>query len=235
MRQLRSVAASYDTQAFIPAPRAPEPAPAAAEAEAQAQADDAGTGAAEEEAEENAEENADAEAAARVGDSDRPSSAPRRLRDRLLLAAGVACLAAVGTLVVPRWPGGADPAPAGARPSASASFAGWESAPVSGAGGAVCGYGAERLLCAWDGVVLALDPDDGTRLWRRSVAGRSRSGPPAVAGGLVQPALDEGAALTAFDPVTGGPAWRREGPEYRGLRPVGGMLLVTGADGGVTG
>ncbi|CAL9495598.1 Outer membrane protein assembly factor BamB [Streptomyces sp. enrichment culture] len=206
MRQLRSVAASYDTQAFIPAQRAPEPAPAA-----------------------------EADASTHVKESAGAVPDRRGPRKRLLLVAGAVCLAVVGTLVPLRLLGGTDAAPSGGRASASASFAGWESAAASGAGGSVCGYGAGRLLCARDGAVLALDPDDGTRLWRRSVAGRSRSGPPAVAGGLVQPALNEGAALTAFDPVTGEPAWRRKVPAYQGLRPVGGMLLLTGTDGKVTG
>jgi outer membrane protein assembly factor BamB len=211
MRQLRSVAASYDTQAFIPAPRAPV---AASEGDAVASEGDGPT---------------------HVKVLVRRSA--RRLRNRLLLAAGVLCLAAAGTLVPVHLLGGTETESAGAAAGAGAAapFAGWATAVATGAGSPVCAYGAGRLLCARDGAVLALDPDDGTRVWRRTVAGGSRSGPPVVAGGLVQPALNEGAALTAFDPGTGEPAWHRDVPAYQGLRPAGRVLLLTGADGEVTG
>ncbi|WP_320784573.1 serine/threonine-protein kinase [Streptomyces sp. CRN 30] len=216
MRRLRSVAASYDTQAFIPAQRTG----AGPSAGVPAPVPDHGT--------------------AGPSEPSEPSGAlPRRLsglrRRSVLLAAGV-CLAVAGTLVPVLLLGGADGsdrAPSGDARSAPAAFTGW--AAAGAAGSAECSYGAGRLLCARPGTVFALDADDGSRLWERSVADASRSGPPVVSGGLVQPALNEGDTLEGLDPATGEPSWRRELAGYRGLRAVGGTLLVTGADGEVTG
>ncbi|GGT12817.1 serine/threonine-protein kinase [Streptomyces griseoviridis] len=202
MRRLRSVSASYDTQAFVPAQReAGEPDGTGAGAEREGAPGAAGGGA-------------------------------RRVRRRAAVVAGALCLVAVGVFGVVRAVGGEEP---GAPRAASVSFAGWATAPASGAGSTACSFGAGRLLCGRGGEVFALDPDTGGRLWRLPVAAGSRSGPPVLAGGLVQPALNEGEALTAYDPASGEPAWRRTVPEHHALHRAGGTLLLTGTDGEVTG
>ncbi|MER7490586.1 serine/threonine-protein kinase [Streptomyces sp. NPDC126497] len=200
MRELRSVAADYDTQVFIPAQRTREP------------------------------------------ETPRPSAetpgrrTPRRPGRRSVLGAGALCLAVVGTLVSVHLYGGSDLPPGDAVPQAAAErFAPWRTRPVAEPGTTHCSYGAARLLCARTGLVFALDPSDGGLVWRHAVARTTRSGPPVLSGGLVQPAPGTSRGLEALDPGSGRPSWTRDEPEYRGLRQVGGMLLLTGADGKVTG
>jgi outer membrane protein assembly factor BamB len=98
-----------------------------------------------------------------------------------------------------------------------------------------CSYAARRLLCARPGLVFALDPADGSTLWRHPVAETVRDEPPVVSGGLVQPEVGLLGPLEALDPATGKPAWQEDMPAYDGLRTVGDMLLLTRADGMVTG
>ncbi|MBK6018980.1 serine/threonine-protein kinase [Streptomyces sp. MBT53] len=207
MRELRSVSASYDTQAYIPAQRAgvtPVSEPPAAEPE---QPEQAGR---------------------RRG---------RRLRKRVALGAGALGLAAIGTLAALQLSDDSDPAPKSATPhtTPSATFGGWRTAPVSKKSTPQCSYGDGKLLCAQPGVVFALDPSDGSLLWRHAVATTQRSGPPVLSGGLVQPSLDTGRQLEALDPATGKARWQKTVPAYTGLADAGGMLLLTHADGTVTG
>lgn len=200
MRELRSVAAAYDTQVFVPAQRTREPR------------------------EESAPEpSADAPA--------------RRLGRRTLLVAGVLCLAVLGGLTALQVSGGTEPARrTTAAQSTPGGFGVWEAEPVPEGGGMPqCSYGTRRLLCALPGSVFALDPADGRTLWRHGVEGTTRSEPPVVSGGLVQPSLDRIGDLEALDPATGEPVWRQDAPRYDGVRAVGGMLLLTRADGTVTG
>jgi outer membrane protein assembly factor BamB len=98
-----------------------------------------------------------------------------------------------------------------------------------------CSYGAGKLLCGRPGLVFALDPADGRTLWRREVAEATRSEPPVLAGGLVQPSVGLIGDLEAFDPATGEVRWHKGMPDYNGLRCAGDMLLLTAADGRVTG
>ncbi|MEU6592757.1 serine/threonine-protein kinase [Streptomyces sp. NPDC046881] len=219
MRELRSVAASYDTQAFIPAQRtgedgsAPESAPGPAP-EAAPESRSAGTS--------------------------RPRPAGRRLgRGRVAaLAAGGLGLALAGALTAVWGPSGNDQAPegGGAPTLTAASGSTWTARPaVGGAGMAHCAYGAGKVLCARPGVVFALSPDDGGLLWRRSVATPSTSGPPAVSGGLVQPYTDGGSRLAGLDPATGRQVWQRRLPTGTTVRYAGGTALLAGADGTLTG
>jgi outer membrane protein assembly factor BamB len=214
MRELRSVASSYDTQPFVPAPRAgaedtPGPGPGAG-------ADDApvpGPGA--------------GEPGPRAG---------RRPGKRAVLVSGALGLAVLGALASVPLLDSSTAAPGSPAPHSTADrFGAWATAPASGWGAPQCAYGAGRLLCARPGLVFALDPFDGSVLWRHAVSRAPRGGPPVVAGGLVQPSPDGGRGLEALDPASGRPVWRREAPEYGGLRIAGGTLLLTGADGRVTG
>ncbi|MFE5820085.1 serine/threonine-protein kinase [Streptomyces sp. NPDC056479] len=208
MRELRSVAASYDTQAFIPAQRAggkqPEP-----------------------ESEPGADEG--------DGKDEEPERPSRRRRPLLIAAAavGVATLVALASV---RLFGGGDPAPRQENPrTASAAFGGWAVAPAPKKGAPQCSYGAGKVLCAQSGLVYALDPLDGRLLWRHPVDASHVSGPPFMAGGLVHPWAEPGSRLEALDPATGKARWQRDMPAAATSSAVGGMLLLTGADGTVTG
>ncbi|MGW1634350.1 serine/threonine-protein kinase [Streptomyces anthocyanicus] len=214
MRELRSVAAAYDTQVFIPAPRT-------------------------ERAETPAE--AGAEPAPRTSvepsePSERSGRVLRRLGKRSALVAGAVGLAVVGSLVAVQAFGGSEPAGTPTAQSAPGGFGAWEAVPAAQGGGMPqCSYAARRLLCARPGVVFALDPADGSTLWRHPVEETVRSEPPVVSGGLVQPEVGLLGPLEALDPATGEPEWQEDMPAYDGLRTVGDMLLLTRADGMVTG
>ncbi|MBT2421666.1 serine/threonine-protein kinase [Streptomyces sp. ISL-22] len=216
MRELRSVAASYDTQAFIPAQRTTE-VPSEAEAGA------------------DPEPGPEPEPKRRVEEgSERP---PWRRRGRLLaLGAGAAGLATVVALASVQLLGGADPTPRGQSPrTTSAGFGTWTATPAAKKGAPLCSYSAGKVLCAQTGLVFALDPRDGRLLWRHPVDTSLVSGPPAMAGGLVHPSSVRGHRLEALDPATGTARWRQNMPAYSGPVTAGGMVLVTGADGEVTG
>ncbi|MEU3889662.1 serine/threonine-protein kinase [Streptomyces sp. NPDC029041] len=211
MRELRSVAASYDTQTFIPAERTwdtegsgpPAGRPAAA---------------------------VEARPAAEAG-----RGRKRWLGRRAALGAGVFGLAVVGALVSLPLLDGDSGSPRHASPrTTSAAFSGWRTTPAAGDGAPLCSHGAGRLLCARSGLVFALDPSDGHLLWRYPVGGGPRKEPPVLAGGLVQPSMDPGGRLEALDPVSGEVRWQRDAPGTGSAVYAGGMLLVTGSDGKVT-
>ncbi|GGL88601.1 serine/threonine protein kinase [Streptomyces fumigatiscleroticus] len=202
MRELRSVSASYDTQAFIPAQRtagAAEPEPPARE----------------------------------------PARQPGRRPGRRALLVGGALVAVVsGAFASVRLAGLGDPVaeevPARTVPAA---FGGWEAVPVPKSGGSPkCSYGVGMLLCAQGGVVVGLDPSDGSVLWRHSGAEQTVSDrPPVAAGGLVQSYADGGRRLQALDPATGALVWQRTVPAQGSPGLAGGTLLIAGSDGTVTG
>ncbi|KOG35459.1 serine/threonine-protein kinase [Streptomyces resistomycificus] len=230
MRELRSVAASYDTQAFIPAQRTedtPEPGSVSGAGSASEYASESESGSMPEPEPEPR----------LVKPEPRP---PTRRRGRwAAVGAGALGLAALVTLASVQLLGGEDgDSPArrgeGTPRTASAGVGLWETTASPGKGTPQCAYGAGKLLCGQTGLVFALDPSDGRLLWRRAVAG-ARAGQPVVSGGLVQPALDRSRRLEALDPRSGKAGWQRDLPSYSGLRAAGGMLLLTGADGSVTG
>ena len=198
MRALRSVSASYDTQAFIPAQRTadvPRPEPETPER--------------------------------------RPGRRSRRLG--VLTAVGVGLLAVGAVASIPFLNAGGHHAKGGTAPRASAAFDGWEAKPVSSSGDTPqCSSGAGQLICARSGLVFALDPSDGSLLWRHSVAATSRSKPPVLAGGRVQPQLDQGSRLEALDPASGRASWQRK-MTHNAIQPVDGMLLLTRPNGMVAG
>ncbi|MDV9174192.1 serine/threonine-protein kinase [Streptomyces sp. W16] len=210
MRELRAVAASYDTQAFIPPQRASDPP-----------------------------EPPD-QSSPRPGPSAEAQEPRRgrRLGKKALFAAGAVVLVVGGVLAsIPLLGDGAPTSKkAGASPTSSAGFAGWEMKPLSKDEGVPqCSWGAGKLFCAQSGVVFALDPADGALLWRHSVARTIRSGPPMLSGGLVQLLTNQGRDLEALDPASGKARWHRDLPAYGGMQPAGGMLLITGTGTSVTG
>jgi serine/threonine protein kinase/outer membrane protein assembly factor BamB len=288
MRELRSVAASYETQAFIPlqrtgdlpppwplgeegavsragAPSGPPAAPELVPAEVPPHDAPAVPPAVSASASASASVSASASASASasgsaVGPKPRreggertagkgargPGAAdePRRprggsLRRRVALAAGALGLVVVGAFAsVPLFRGESGSATPKATQSraASAGFRAWEAKPVTEK--AVippCSYGAGRLFCAQPGVVFALDPADGGVLWRHPVAAAGRSTPPVLSAGLVQLSADGGQGLEALDPSSGRTRWQRDTPVHGGTAYAGDMVLLTAADGTVTG
>jgi serine/threonine protein kinase len=199
MRELRSVAASYDTQAFIPAQRTvdvPVPEPRGARD---------------------------------------PGPRPRPGR-KALLGVGALLLVAGGALAsIPLLGTGHGTAPRSVSTSSPGTFGAWVAKPVVTDGGMPhCAVDGERLFCGQSGVVFALTASDGRVLWRHSVAASTRSRPPALSGGLVQPLTDDTGRLEALDPASGKARWQRGMSAGDGLEPVGGVLLLTGSDGTVT-
>ncbi|WP_330348669.1 serine/threonine-protein kinase [Streptomyces sp. NBC_00582] len=261
MRELRSVAASYDTQAFIPEPRAegvatgagvgagPPRGVAADTADgADKAAGAAGAGGAGGSA--SRAERADAsgsfasgeQGGATPGDpAGKPSRrtagprGPRRAMRRTAVGAGVLGLLAGGTLASVQLLGDRSTPHESTPRTTTAAFDAWDTPSVSTTQSTPqCSYGAGELLCGQTGVVFALDPTDGTLLWKHSVSDALRSGPPVLAGELVQPLTDPDRRLEALAPKTGKVSWRRDMPEHTGLRVVGGTLLFSAADGTVT-
>lgn len=188
MRELRSVAASYDTQAFVPEERrrGRSPAPSAAP-----------------DSSKSVPPSSNSPAAAE-------RSGRRRLRKHVLLAAGSLVLAAGCVLTSVQVFGGdpvAEPTDGSSGSSsgtgttaAAAGFRAWAIRPATGgnAGMPQCSYGDGKLFCAQKGLVSAIDPADGTVLWRHPIdAGLIPSRPPVLSGGLVHPRW------------TRAPAWRR--------------------------
>jgi serine/threonine protein kinase len=202
MRELRSLAASYDTQAFIPAQR---------------------TG-------EVRTQEPPKEADPRVVE---PVRTPPRRRKRWTVAAvglvATAALVGLGLAGV----GSGEPSGDGAR-SASASVRGWETVAAE-KGAPLCAYGDKAVLCARPGEVFALSPSDGSVLWRQRVGGSGVSGPPVLSGGLVQPMVEDGSRLQGLDPASGKARWQRDMPPHLGRQIVGDTVLLTAADGTVTG
>jgi outer membrane protein assembly factor BamB len=220
MRELRSVAASYDTQAFIPAQRTEQAdAPATPDAPAAPEAPAA---------------PADAETPPPVR-----RSKGQALR-RVAVAVGALVLVAGGALAAPRLLGQDD---SGAAPqdhrqrSTPAAFSGWDAKPAARAGGTPqCSYGGRKLFCSQPGLVSALDPVDGKVLWRHASTERSLpDGAPAMSGGLVHAVTHAGRLLEALDPASGKVRWKMDLTAYGRRQHVGGMVLLTRADGTVSG
>ncbi|MEU6229424.1 serine/threonine-protein kinase [Streptomyces sp. NPDC047042] len=221
MRELRSVAASYDTQTFEPEER---------RRDGSRSSKSPGT--------------ASPAAASADSPSASGSSGSRRPRKRVFLAAGALVLAA-GCVFASVQVFGSDPVAQTKGPSAgagsttaAAGFRAWAVRPDDdgNAGMPQCTYGAGKLFCAQQGLVSAIDPDDGTVLWRHPIdASIIPSRPPVLSGGLVHPPLDSGPRIEALDPATGAPRWQETFPGRVGLRYAGGMALLTGPDGKVTG
>lgn len=249
MHELRSVAASYDTQTFIPSQRAlgdvpetgpvesaepPEKAPVEAPVEPSAPERGREAGA------ERRSPEPEPGARTRIG-------APGR-RTRIALAAGaLVVVLAGGALGAGRLLGddGARGA-AGGSHSASPALSPWSSRPAEGGDGAgpgvgsagmpQCAYGAQRLLCVQSGLVSALDASGGRVLWRHALAGSDLpSEAPALAGGLALVVTHSGRVVEALGPASGATRWQRDLSAYRSLRTAGGFLLLSAADGTVTG
>ncbi|CAL9491035.1 Outer membrane protein assembly factor BamB [Streptomyces sp. enrichment culture] len=209
MRELRSVASSYDTQAFVAEPRA----------------------------EDTERPGAAAPGAPTAGQGTAGRRFPGRRGGRAVLAGAALVLVVGGAFASLRLVGPGDAAPHGAHAAAarSASVA-WRAEPVVPDGGMPhCSYGAGTLFCAQRGGVFALDPSDGDVLWRRSVPARPTSGPPVVSGGLVRLPAGPDGFPQALDPASGTAVGRAGPPAHGSARYAGDMLLLAAADGTLTG
>ncbi|MEU9156558.1 serine/threonine-protein kinase [Streptomyces sp. NPDC048417] len=208
MRELRSLAASYDTQAFIPAQRT------------SVTGDSSDTAAPEPPMEKEPERR------------HRP-----RLSRRVALATGAVVLALGGVAALVQWVARSGPEQRESNPkTTAATFAAWQTAPVAkGAATPQCATGEGKLFCTETSVAFALDTVTGTVLWRHSVADAHWSRPPVLSGGLVQLVTDEARHVTALDPDSGKSQWQRDLPENKGMKYAGDMLLLARADGTVTG
>ncbi|MEU5280239.1 serine/threonine-protein kinase [Streptomyces asoensis] len=250
MRELRSVAASYDTQAFIPSQRVLEEeteAGHAAAAEASGATKSRGrTGA----AAGSGQEPAVPGAGGMAGPGAERGGGRRRRRWVLPVAGVVAAVLSGGAVLAVQGPGAQDPgkgARGGAGGSSSASaFTPWSARPAKSAKGAaagtgatglpLCTYDARRLLCVQSGLVSALDATDGRVLWRHALTDDDRPvGAPVPSGGLAQVITHSGRRLEALDPASGATRWQRDLSAFPGVRTVGGTVLLTGTDGRVTG
>ncbi|MGW1285995.1 protein kinase domain-containing protein [Streptomyces sp. NPDC002586] len=225
MRELRSVAASYDTQAFIPAQRSSEePGPGSGPGSGSGSRSGAGSGSGDEPA-----------SRSRAGRPESPVG--RRVGRKAAVSAAALGLVVAAALAAVQLTGSDGPTPAGTTPHTKAAvFTSWQAKPVpEGAGMPQCAYGAGRLLCARSGAVFALSPADGRLLWHHPVAAGPVSGPPVLTGSLVQLGTDGGTRLQAFDLRSGAEAGKRPLPHGATGRYAGRTALVTGADGTVAG
>ncbi|MGY5052219.1 serine/threonine-protein kinase [Streptomyces sp. 900105755] len=209
MRELRSLSASYDTQAFIPAQRV-------------------GVG----DGDSPEEESAAAVAGQKAG------RARRTTRRRMAVAVGTGVLALGGVAASALWFGGGDPTPVGSTVHGSAAaFEAWQAEAVAkgGSGMPQCVAGAGKLLCFRSGLAFALDPADGRLLWRHRVADERTSGSPYLSGGLLLLPTHGGRKVEALDPTSGASRWKQDMPPNQVMEFTKSMLLAVGANGVITG
>ncbi|MGW1878929.1 protein kinase domain-containing protein [Streptomyces sp. NPDC001975] len=211
MRELRSLAASYDTQAFIPAQRVTD-------------------GGGDPSREESPQEKPPAAPAER--------KAWKASGRRMAVAAGAGVLVLGGVLASALWSVDGSPAPAGGTVHRSAAvFEAWQREAVAkdGSGMPQCVGGAGKLLCFRSGLAFALDPVDGQLLWRHRVPDERTSDSPSLSGGLLLLRTNKGRRVEALDPASGSSRWKQDLPANQGIEITPGMLLVVGNDRVITG
>ncbi|MFJ4686108.1 serine/threonine-protein kinase [Streptomyces sp. NPDC088789] len=262
MAELRTVSASYDTQAFIPDQRGPA-------------TDDGAVGSPIGSPVGSAIGSAVSSVVGSVGGASEAPTHRRRVpavvsgpasdgvrrpsrRRRLWMGigAGIVVLALGGGVMAL---GGEEPdatpagreRPVGERPvgerPVGERFRAWEAEVsaegVRASGVARCVYSPAALYCSRPGLLAAaVDPEDGTVRWARAGAaeGGPKGGdgtvePPVLAGGLLHVLADDGRRLTALDPGTGRTRWSHDLTGYGGrFAHAGGVVLLTAADSTVT-
>ncbi|MDQ0811971.1 outer membrane protein assembly factor BamB [Streptomyces sp. B3I7] len=229
MTALRSVSASYDTQAFIPAQREVSGLEAAG---VEPLAGDFG--------EDLGEDPLQGSAGGRA--EGRGRSAGWSRRPSWVVGGAVAVVLAVvgGGVGVLVGSGAGEHGEGRGTASAAAAVRPWAvrlRAPgVTASGMAHCVAGDGRLYCTRDGVLAAaVDPDDGHTLWVRAGGAGAGAGTPVLSGGLLHVVDAGGKRLTALDPATGRTRWSRDTTRYAGrIAHAGGVVLLTGDDSEVT-
>ncbi|MET7608476.1 serine/threonine-protein kinase [Streptomyces avermitilis] len=236
MTALRSVSASYDTQAFIPVQRDGSSGSAWRPGPGPAPGPGPGLGPG---------HGGERVVTHQVRQPERVAApaARKRLGRRLWIPAlAVAVPASVVGALVLLDPGTGAPREQGAAPS-KAAFQPWDIGLRAGdskaTGMAQCAYGSRALYCTRPGVLAAaVDSADGKVLWSRGDAERQNDGtvrPPVLSGGLLHVVSHGGKRLAALDPATGKTRWSHDLAAYGGrFAQVGGVVLLTGADARVT-
>ncbi|MFE2045573.1 serine/threonine-protein kinase [Streptomyces sp. NPDC059477] len=250
MTELRSVSASYDTQAFIPEQRGwqdgPSEAPTHRRGVLAADGPVAGRGL-------RGVRRRGLRSVRRRGLEDVRQRGPGGVRRRWWVGVGA------GAVVVALGAGGLaltgdEPAPAAAGPGRAGQdegFRPWEaelSADGAGAAGMPrCVDAPDALYCTRPGLLaIAVDPVDGSVRWSRADT-RAASGtdagqsgdvvvePPVLSGGLLHVVTDGGRRLEALDPATGDTNWIHDLTGYGGrIAHAGGVVLLTADDSTVT-
>ncbi|MEV7286778.1 serine/threonine-protein kinase [Streptomyces sp. NPDC093252] len=257
MTELRSVSASYDTQAFIPEQRAATEG----SGEGGSAGGSEGGGGGGKRSGGRAEVPTHRRRAVPGGGEGEQQGRPgwvRVPRGRRLWtgvgAAAVAVALGAGVFVLAGGESAAPPAGQGASGQGEA-FRPWEvtlSAKGAEAGGMPrCVYAPDVLFCTRPGVLAAaVDPADGSVRWIRADPG-SGSGtgggagggvggdgvvePPVLAGGLLHVVTDGGRRLAALDPDTGRTRWTHDLTGFGGrIAHAGGVVLLTADDSEVT-
>ncbi|MFF4315093.1 PQQ-binding-like beta-propeller repeat protein [Streptomyces sp. NPDC001507] len=213
MRELRSLSASYDTQAFIPAQRV--------------MVDDGDGDSPEEES-----------SAAVPEQKAKAGKARKTTMRRMAVAVGAGVLVLGGVVASALWLGGGDPTPVGSTVHGStAAFEAWQAEGVAkgGSGMPQCVAGAGKVLCFRSGLASAFDPADGRLLWRHRVADERTSGSPYLSGGLLLLPTHGGRKVEALDPASGASRWKQDMPANQVMEFTKSMLLAVGANGVITG
>ncbi|GGN73703.1 serine/threonine protein kinase [Streptomyces albiflavescens] len=224
MTALRSVSASYDTQAFIPEQRTPSGESARS-----------GKGNAPEPKRERPDQK-----------DDRTHSGARKLPGRrrwlpAAIATAVLAVAAGAFVFLGESETPAPEKPAGQRTQSS--FRPWEAEltadGVKADGQPQCTYAPHELYCIRPGVLAAaVDATHGKVLWSRGDPGWQPTDvtqPPVLSGGLLHVLSRGGERLTALDPATGTTRWSHNVTRYQGrIAYAGGIILLTGPDSKVT-
>ncbi|MEV6763732.1 serine/threonine-protein kinase [Streptomyces sp. NPDC051105] len=206
MRELRSLSASYDTQAFIPAQRIKDDHEAPPEEEAPAAV------------------------------PERKARKAARRRMAVAAGTAVLVLGGVLVSALWSGDDGAAPVGGTVRGSTDTFEAWQSAAAAKdGSGMPQCVGGAGKLLCMRSRLAFALAPVDGRLLWRHRVADERTSGSPSLSGGLLLVPTDGGRRVEALDPASGSSRWKQDLPAVRGMEITQSMLLVLGANGVITG
>ncbi|MEV7993658.1 serine/threonine-protein kinase [Streptomyces sp. NPDC086077] len=229
MAELRSLSASYDTQAFIPEQRTGEQLfePGGDELPTHRRGAPAVLDGTRKKPKKQGKAN---EAQARAS----------WRRWVMGVAAGAAVLALGAGAVV--LAGTGETEASGAREQGHR-FRAWErelsARGAEASGMPQCTYGGSALYCTRPGVLAAaVDPLAGDVKWARPGPGGHADGnvqPPVLAGGLLHVVSEGSRRLAALDPATGTTVWSQDIARYDGrIAHVGGTVLLTGPDSTVT-
>ncbi|MFE2325059.1 PQQ-binding-like beta-propeller repeat protein [Streptomyces sp. NPDC059385] len=219
LHELRAAAypTGEETRAFIPQPRRPigeEPKPAVEQ---------------------------DTHRRARIETDPAPAARPRRWRTAALLGAGLLLTggAVGGYLHAGDGPGPVVRTSSTVPPQQSRPVSPWVTT-LEGQGRdnrvASCSWSGSALYCSTPGLAASrLDPANGSATWSLKAAKPGADSlPPQYAGGLVLTVAAGSQTVQALDPADGTVRWQKPVPAGGQVVPVGGGVLLAGADGRIT-